>query len=101
MKALEPQAIDCKVLQRQLKIKNINDVYLPSEDCTPLEDDSESGFFYHCGLGGAVKQPCGAGTIFSLRNKDCRRPINTKCITLEKYLEKKNVKLEDFYNEDY
>lgn len=73
--------------------QNINDLYFPHED----ECDS----FYHCGLGGAAKQPCGSGTIFSLRNKDCRRSEDTKCISLEKFLQKKNVKLEDFYEEDY
>lgn len=56
--------------------------------------------FYHCGLGGAAVQPCGAGTIFSLKNKDCRRPENAKCITLEQFLDKKRVRLEDFYEED-
>lgn len=91
--SLELEGINCKVLAEKLKIKNINHVYLPHEDdCT---------VFYHCGLGGAVKQPCGDGTIFSLRNKDCRRPEDTKCILLERYLEKKKVALEDFYEEDY
>lgn len=91
--SLELEAINCKVLAKKLKINNINQLYLPhEEDCT---------VFYHCGLGGAVLQPCGEGTIFSLRNKDCRRPEDTKCILLEQFLEKKRVKLEDFYEEDY
>lgn len=90
---LELEGIDCKKLQKKLGIKNINHVYLPHED------DCMS--FYHCGLGGAVKQPCGDGTIFSLRNKDCRRPEDTKCLTLEQYLTKKDVALVDFYDEDY
>lgn len=57
--------------------------------------------FYHCGPAGATVKACGIGTIFSLRNKDCRLPENTQCISMDKWLEKKDIYLDDFYNEDY
>lgn len=74
-------------------IQEISDIYLPHEE--------ECNSFYRCSLGGAAKRPCGVDTIFSLRNKDCRRPEDAKCISLNRFLEKKNIKLEDFYVEDY
>lgn len=91
MQSLELDGINCKVLKKKLKIRDINLLYLPHED--------DCGVFYHCGLSGAVLEACGEGTIFSLRNRDCRRPGDAKCITLERYLEIKDIKLDEFYEE--
>ena len=96
--SLDVQGINCMALAKKLKIRHLKSVvlnlYFPHEDdCT---------VFYHCGPAGAFLMPCGVGTIFSLRNKDCRRPTEAKCVTLERFLEKKNVTLDEFYEEyDY
>ncbi|CRL02392.1 CLUMA_CG015255, isoform A [Clunio marinus] len=92
VESLDLEGINCKALSKLLNIK-INDLYLPH--------DSECDYFYRCGAGGAALQPCGIGTIFSYRNKDCRRPEETKCISLEAFLKKKNITLEDFYDPSF
>lgn len=76
--------------------------FYPSCDLTVIDSDLtliNCTQFYQCGVGGAALQPCGVGTIFSPRHKDCRRPEEAKCVTLEKYLEIKKIELEDFYEE--
>lgn len=91
VQSLDLDGINCKALAAKLKNRNMYALFLPhEEDCTQ---------FYQCGVGGAALQPCGVGTLFSPRHKDCRRPEEAKCVTLEKYLEVKKIALEDFYEE--
>lgn len=94
IESLEVEGINCRFLKKSMNLKTINDVFLPHEsNCT---------MFYQCGVAGAQLHSCGHGTIFSARNKDCRRMEEIECVKLERYLEDKtNLKLQDFYDEDY
>lgn len=92
--SLELERINCKLfaekLDVELDIPPYINIYFPHE--------YNQTVFYHCGRDRAVIQTCGVGTIFSLRNLDCRRPAETgKWVSLAKFLKKKNVTLSDFY----
>jgi Chitin binding Peritrophin-A domain len=91
---LELEGINCKALSDILGIDlHTEHLYFPFED--------NCNKFYHCGLAGASLKECGKGTIFSMKAKECRRPEDAKCVTIDKFFEKNNLYLDDFYSEEY